>query len=54
MLLAAATAPVAWIAAWFFRDQFTLSATLVAIGCLPVAVAIAVYLLLLVTKLESK
>ena len=54
MVLALGTAAVAWTAAWFFRDQFVFSATLIGIGCLPIVIAVVGYLLVLLKKLDSK
>jgi uncharacterized membrane protein len=53
MFLALATATVSWTAAWFFREQFEFSATLVGIGCLPIVIAIIGYLLMLLKKLDT-
>ena len=54
MLLALGTAALAWTAAWFFRDQFVLSAVLIGIGCFPIVVAAASYLFVLTKKFNSK
>ncbi len=54
MLLALGTAVVAWTAAWFFRDNFVFSTTLLGIGCLPIVIAVVGYLLVLLKNLDAK
>ena len=54
MVLALGTAVVAWMAAWFFRDQFIFSATLIGIGCFPIMIAVVGYLLVLLKMLKTK
>jgi hypothetical protein len=53
IVLALGTAIVAWTAAWFFREQFVLSAVLIGIGCLPIVVAVVGYLFVLTKKFKS-
>lgn len=45
-------AVVCWVAAWVFRDTFEFLALLVALGCLPIVVAVCAYILVLVHKIE--
>ena len=52
MVLALGTAIVAWTAAWFFRDNFIFSTTLLGIGCLPIVIAVVAYLLVLLKRLK--
>jgi hypothetical protein len=52
MVLALGTAVIAWTAAWFFREQFVLSAVLVGIGCFPIVIAVVGYLFVLTKKFK--
>ena len=46
-------AMLCWTAAWVFREQFVLSATLIGLGSFPIVVAVVAYLLVLLKKLET-
>jgi uncharacterized membrane protein YvlD (DUF360 family) len=45
-------AVVCWIAAWVFRETFEFKALLLALGCMPIVVAVCAYILVLVHKVE--
>jgi hypothetical protein len=47
-------APLCWASAWVFRETYEFSATLLALGGLPLVVAVSAYLLVLVNKVERK
>jgi hypothetical protein len=47
-------APLCWAGAWFFRETYEFSAMLLALGGLPLVVAVCAYLLVLVNKVERK
>ena len=47
-------APLCWAGAWFFRETYEFSATLLGLGCLPLVVAVCAYLLVLVNKVERR
>lgn len=52
MIFAAVVAPLCWIAAWFFWEWREFSALFLALGALPIVVAVCAYLYLLVNKIE--
>ena len=52
--LALVNAIVCWTLTWVFWDRFEFSATLFALGCMPIAVAVSVYLFLLLRKVDGK
>ena len=41
-----------WAAAWFFKETYEFSATLLGLGSLPIVVAVSAYILVLVNKVE--
>lgn len=50
-LFAPIVATLCWIAAWVFREQFVLSATLLGLGSFPIVIAVVAYLLVLLKRL---
>ena len=54
MVFAVVAALLCWTAAWFFADRGDLSNALIVIGCFPIVVAVAAYLLVLVTNINRK
>jgi hypothetical protein len=52
LVFAPIVAIVCWTAAWIFREQFVLSATLLGLGSFPIVVAVVAYLLVLLKKLK--
>jgi hypothetical protein len=52
-VFAAINAMLCWAAAWFFRETYEFSATLLGLGGFPIVVAVCAYLLVLVNRLES-
>lgn len=53
LVFAPIVAILCWTAAWVFRDQFELSATLLGLGSFPIVVAVVAYLLVLLKKLKT-
>ena len=53
-VFAVVAAPLCWAGAWFFRETYEFSATLLGLGCLPLVVAVCAYLLVLVNKVERR
>ena len=53
LVFAPIVAIVCWTAAWVFREQFVLSATLLGLGSFPIVVAVVAYLLVLLKKLKT-
>ena len=45
--LAVSVPIIAWSAAFLFRDEFVFASVLVAVGCLPIIVAVLAYMILL-------
>lgn len=45
-------AVVCWVAAWVFRETFEFMALFVALGGLPIVVAVCAYILVLIHKIE--
>jgi hypothetical protein len=52
-VFAVVNALVCWGAAWFFKETYEFSATLLGLGGFPIVVAVCAYLLVLVNRLES-
>ena len=53
LVFAPIVATLCWTAAWVFREQFVLSATLIGLGSFPIVVAVVAYLLVLLKKLKT-
>ena len=53
LVFAPIVAILCWTAAWVFREQFVLSATLIGLGSFPIVVAVVAYLLVLLKKLKT-
>jgi hypothetical protein len=53
LVFAPIVAIVCWTAAWVFREQFVLSATLLGLGAFPIVVAVVAYLLVLLKRLKT-
>lgn len=53
LVFAPIVALLCWTAAWVFREQFVLSATLIGLGSFPIVVAVVAYLLVLLKKLKT-
>jgi hypothetical protein len=51
-VFALVNALVCWGAAWFFKETYEFSATLLGLGGFPIIVAVCAYLLVLVNRVE--
>jgi hypothetical protein len=54
MIFAVVAALLCWTAAWVFADRGDISNVLIVIGLFPMVVAVAAYLIVLITNIERK
>ncbi len=54
MIFAVVIAILCWTAAWFFVDRIDFSEAMIALGCLPIVIAICAYPIVLLNNIERR